>query len=216
MPVKRKGRKGGRSWYNKKYSALQLASKAMAAVKYIKGMINCEKKYIDTVTNGTAIDYGGVVANLSAISQGDTNSNRNGTSILAKDVYVQLYASCHGSAGATLLRVVIFVDKMCQGTLATPADILSQVSTNYAVLQPRNQNTLPRYQILADRRVTLSSDGNDVKSIKIYRKFMKHIRFTSTASTDEYSNQICMLLISNEQTNTPTVYGVQRVGFYDN
>lgn len=48
------------TWYKKKYSALEIAQKALSMAKYMKGMINCEKYYFDNTISDSP-SYTGLV-----------------------------------------------------------------------------------------------------------------------------------------------------------
>lgn len=212
-------KKGNTAWYNRKYSTLQLAQKAWQGVKYIKGLVNSERKHFDHSSSaGTAISWGGEIYPLTQIGQGDGIGARNGNSVLARSLYFQYALTANTTSVGTPVRVMLFRDTMNQGDTPAVSDILTStyLSTANATLSPLNPNSFPRFQILYDKRTTISQDSRDTAIFKCYKKMMTHIRFKGVNGTDEWKNALYVLFISNEQTNYPTMGFVSRVGYYDN
>jgi len=200
-------------WYNRKYNVMDVAKQAWKGVKFIKGLINVEKRYFDVDgTAGTSVSSSGTVIPLSQIAAGNDVNNRSGNSILAKTIYMRLECAIHASASQTSVRVMIVKDMMNTGSTPAVTDILQSAGT----LLPLNVDNTSRWQVLLDKVYTLTVDGIERLAIKKFLPINDHIKFTGTAATDEYKNNMYMLLVSSEPTNTPSVAYYSRLGFYDN
>lgn len=221
MAFKKTGRRMYRkrkstAWYNKKYSPMELAQNALAGVKYLKGIINAEHKYLDTTISGN-ISYAGSVTQLSSIPQGDTAVTRDGNSVKCNFVSLKGTITQHSSAINTFVRMILFVDKFNQGTAPTVTDVLVGNSDTQVVNYPLNRNNAGRFQILVDRVYPLSIEGSRTKTVSMFKKFSNHhIKFNGAAGTDEKQGQIYLLLVSNESASFPPVEVYSRIDFYDN
>lgn len=219
--VRKRAPKSRSYWYNKKYSVRDLAMKAWQGVRAVRGIVNSEKKYRDTVITGN-IDYNGAINNITDISQGDTTTTRNGNSILAKGLMVRYWCkpdvASPSATSQALLRVLIVQDTMNLGTTPTVSDVLEYTGSINGVLSPYkyvNANQY-RFKVLYDKTHSLNggsaNHNNDVKIV-----VNDHIKYTGTAGTDEGRNQIYAIQISDQvTTNTPNFNGVFRISYYDN
>lgn len=208
------------SWYNRKYSALDLAKKALTATQYIKGMINCEKKYHLAYTN-IAPNTGGSLACLSQIAQGDTASTRDGNSILARSILLNIDVAKNTNATDTKCRIILFQDVGYSVDAATlqGSDILdsSLMGTSYAPMAPVAQKTNGRFKVLRNWSFTLNSTLLN-KRIHEYVKIYTHIKYdgTDATTTSMNKNQFYLLFVSDQDTYMPGVELVTKLGFYDN
>lgn len=213
-------RKPATSWYNRKYSVGQLATKALAGVSYIKSMINAEAHYHPVTSGPNSIDYNGTLLALSSIDVGDTNATRTGNSILLKNQLINYNISMDTTVANCTVRLIVFMDTMNLGTAPAVGDVLETVGSVQATLTPldRVYAISGRFKILSDRRFLLSNNGKNASYFKWYKTFDKtHIKYTGTSGTDEGKNQIYLIMISNLVTsNLPLVTVNSRLVFYDN
>lgn len=213
-------RKPKKSWYNRKYSALQLASKVLAGVRYMKGMINCEKKY-HTISQNTTFSTTGVCTYLSAIPQGDTAVQREGNSVLCRSIHVKDSIVKNTNALTTKCKIALVLDTGYGDNAASMAANLvwdsTYIGTSYAPLAPMQLNTQGRYKIIKVWEFTLTANSN-TRLIDEYIKIYKHIKFDGTGSTasDLSKNAFYLFHISDQDTNVPTLELINRIGFYDN
>jgi len=222
MPLKRSAKKravakapASTAWYDKKYSVAQLAKKAWDATRYIKGMINCEKHYKDTTISETPLQAG-TITHLTSITQGDDQGQRQGNSILMRSIYADLSLSIGAGGTNSQVRVAIVLDTMNTGTAPTVAQIYQTVGTVNAVNSPLNRDNAGRFSVLFDRRVSLNNVGKATCFIRKYLKTYHHIKYTGSAGTDEFKNNVWLVCLCNEATVAPAVTGICSVGFYDN
>lgn len=210
---KRFGRRRRRPWYAKKYSVVDLAGKAWRGVKYLKSMINSEKHYFDLTASGN-IDTTGSVTLLTGVAQGDDVNNRQGNSVLGKTIYLRLITTrvAANTNPVNFGRVIIFKDMENTGTDPTIADVLQSAT----VISPLNVDHVARYQILADRVLPLSLNGNEGSQHKFYLRVNDHVKYTGSGAAAIYKNQIYMIIIGDQATNAPSWSCASRFGFYDN
>lgn len=197
---------GGTNWKS-------LAMRAYKGFKFIRGLVNVEKKYLDTSV-GTTIDNAGTITNLTATSQGDDVANRNGNSILGKTLYLRfhMYRATANTATTNTMRVMLVKDMENTGSAPTVTDILQSASVDAAL----HVDHLSRYQVLRDKVFTMSLSGTDGTAQHWYVRVNDHVKYTGSANTDIYKNQVYLLLLSSESTNPPTMSLASRFGFYDN
>lgn len=221
-PYKGKGRKSTGAYTGFTTSLAKttaIARDAMVAIRQIRGMINCEKHYKDLeVSSGTTISWSGTTIHCTGVSQGDDVDGRQGNSILGRSLWIQLLFNANATSTSSYIRMIVYRDKMNQGATPLATEVLTPalVSSANAPLAPLNVDQTSRFQIMYDKRFIVSSDSKDMVKVAKYLNFQNHVKFTGTAGTDEFQNHLYILLISNEQTNTPTVGGVIRFGYYDN
>lgn len=205
-----------RSWYDKKYSAQQLAVKAWKATKYLKGLVNSEMLHVDTSFSGTTIPNTGTVTHLTAISQGDTAAGRTGNSLLLRSLTYRARFEINSAVTSnTAITMIVFMDKQqVSDTAPAPGDILTGLSTESLL----SLNTGGRFRIMMRKSYVLTpaSGGRPAIEIAKYFNIQKHVRYNGTASTDIQKNGLYVLLISSEATNVPSITGNFRIGYHDN
>lgn len=198
-------------------SAYSLARKAYSGYKYLRGMINCEKHFLDT--NVSALQsWSGTVYALSATSQGDNVSNRIGDSILAKYLNLRFSWIMDTSIPQSICRLIIFQDTMSLGTIPAASDVLQVTGSAPAVLSLLNLTYAlqGRFKILFDKTVCLSSQANVAFATDEIIPINDHIKYTSTSGTDEGRNMLYALAICNVNANDPTLTMTARLAYYDN
>lgn len=226
MPLKKSYKKSykkkaaPKSWYNQRFSALQIAKKALSATNYMRGMINCEKKYHTAYTNFT-VPTTGYIAALSMIPQGDSNVTRDGNSVLARSLLLNIDVTKNINVANTKMKIALvqdtgFADNASSITASTIYDS-ALVGTQYAPLAPVALNTQGRYKVVRSFDFTLNSTYS-TKRISEFIKLYTHLKFDGTAGDQTSLNRNCFYLvcISDEDTNMPSIEMVSKLGFYDN
>lgn len=198
-------------------SAKNLAVKALKGFRYLKGMINCEKHFSDT--NVAALQsWSGTVTPLSALSQGDNIGNRIGDSILAKYLNLRYSWIMDTVLSSTICRLIIFQDTMSLGTIPSASDVLAVTGSAPAVLSLLNLQyaVQGRFKVLYDKTVSLNNYGGVAYATDEIIPINDHIKYTSTAGTDEGRNMLYALSICNVNANDPTLTMTARLAYYDN
>lgn len=210
-----------KKWGKKRYlsgTVPQNIAQVAKDVWYLKGLVNAEKHYHDysTVTSAT---QAGVVINLSAIAQGDTETTRTGNSIFARSLYLQMAVNASTTPTYTQFRYMIFIDRNANPSSPPSAgsDILENTGSAYVTVSPlKFPEARNRFTILQDKHFTFSNTGSTAKYIKVYKKMRHHIKYVGTLGTDEGKGQIYMLLCSNDATYPPSVTLTSRLMYMDN
>lgn len=202
-----------KSWYNRKYSALQLATKAWKATRYIKGLVNSEMLH-HRIGGNINIDSTGGLLSLAAISQGDSDSGRTGNSIFARNLSMNLNVKINASNLATqFIRIVLLQDnQQISDTTPSVTDVLDSAYPN----APLNQSTAGRFTIIRNWEFYLNATNQPGRVLKKYFKLWHHIRYNGSASTDIQRGGLYLLYISDQATNPPTAGYQIKLGYHDN
>lgn len=214
---KRRFVKRSKPWYKRKYNAMEIAGKAWSTAKYLKGIINSELKFKDNTQEGQNISNAGTIALISDLVQGDGAGERNGNSVLVKNIFIRGRVLLDPIAVSSQFRLIILRDTMNTGTAPTVGNILTNAGTGLCCLSPLNKLGSPgRYKILYTKLFTLNNNGTRSQVFKSFIKLDKHIKYTGPDADDEYRNQIYVLMVSNEAVNLPQISYVTRLSYYDN
>lgn len=213
---RRKYRRNRTSWYNKKYSVSQIARKAWGTAKYLKRVLNVEKKKHDV---NLALTTNNSVVALNHIPQGDTDQTRDGNSLKQQSLSIKGYIQGSSTLDSLHARVIVFFDKQ-QVPDANPTitDLLDPSSSN-AVFAPLNNETVGRYKILSDKRYSLNNaiSGNAVTHNYSFSTALKsHARFNGPASSDIQKNGLYIGIVHDGGITPPTLAATSRVTYTDN
>lgn len=204
------------SWYNKKYSAKDIALKALKNTQYLKGLVNSELFHKDSPYSG-ALSAQYNITPLCNIAQGDTSVLRTGNSILLKSCYIRLEFSINSNVtGQTSFLMALVKDtQQVADTQPTITDIFDSQTSPQTMINLSNSG---RFKLLWRKTqfLTPSSGGRSAMEINKYFKLYDHVRYNGTASTDIQKNGYYFVIITSESTNFPTVNGTIRVGYHDN
>lgn len=214
----RKTKQTKEKWYEKKYDAKTLAKKALQGVWQLRGLVNSEMKY--NIQNNTSLypDYNGTITCLNLIAQGDSATTRDGNSIYVRSLHLRLQLTIHASATTTRIRVMVLYDTWNQGVDPAVGNVLENtalgtVNAPMSVLHPIYAR---RFHLLHSKIYQLTSVARTELPVNLYWKLRHHIKYKGVNSTDNQNGSIYMLLICNEQTNTPTVSFLSKLSYHDN
>lgn len=202
-----------KEWYNQTYSAGDVAAKAWEGVKMLKGIINSELKEVTVTNTGAQFSTTGNVNLLSGIGTGDTETGREGNSVLAKTLQLRFHTAWQSNAGTSLNRVIIFRDKQCNpNTTPTIAELLET-----DIMGRLNHDTDKRWQIMLDK--TFPTDST--KRSFVLNKTMKidqHLLFYGTGSSEFQKNPIFIATIGDFGATTQgnTYKYSAKMNYYDN
>jgi hypothetical protein len=208
------GRKKG-GFLNRKYSAMDLASKAWAAAKYVKGLINVEHKFNDVSQSGQQSTTA-TVTSLSNISEGTDYNQRTGISVRATSLYVKgcIYAFSTQATFGETVRTMIVCDMDNTGSAPSASDILEAPTDVNSALNHTNGQ---RFKVLFDRNYLISPGGDGGKEFKVYLKPNSHIRWSnSTTGTREGHLYMLQLSTTAVAANEPNVTWYSRLRYVDN
>ena len=206
--TRRRRRSRRQPWYNRRYSPMELATKAWRATKYIKGLVNSEMYHLQT-SGTSSVNNTGTIIHLSALAQGDGPDARTGNSILLRNIFLRLGITQHASATSTYYRIILFHDK--QQVSDTPPTV-SQLLESSSTLSPLEQDSFGRFKIIQNWFFTTDNTKATTRVIEKYYKVYKHLRYNGTAATDIQKNGLYLMLLSDQPTNTPTIVTGKQIG----
>ena len=193
-------------------SAAQVASAVLPMIK----AINTEMKFVDVISTGN-ISSTPTIIPLCLPSQGTTEQNRIGNSLLLKDINLRLSISPNYTAvPLNIFRVVMLIDKTQQGVAPTASQIF-QNSTN--IDSAFNKNFTDRFVIIKDKRFLSAQQGDQMQLIqKWFKKLDFHQRFLGTGGTaaDAGQNTPYLVIWGTLSVNFPTYSIYSRTNFTDN
>lgn len=191
-------------------SAKQLARKALREARKNKVNNQGEGKFIDT-TASTAVSWTQAATILNIPAQGQTDSTRVGDHIKTKKITIRGHAIGNASATLTSIRIIVFVDKA-----SDQSGLLENNDTVYTPFNSKTHDGRFKTKVLIDEMITLDNTHNAEGfqfHVPIPEKY-QNCQFLA-ASTTPIQNSVKILLVSNEQTNTPTVTWYARCNFTD-
>lgn len=192
----------------------QIGSKVWRDIRWLKSMINVEKKYLD-ITFDSAVSSTENFQLLNGMALGDTSITREGQSIKMINLFLRAYITMHASATTTQVRLMIILDTQPNAAAMTAAELLASTSN---ILSPLTIGYGSRFKILIDKLFRLDTNKLNLE----YKHFMKlgmHTKYnTSNNGTiaDITKNSLYLMLVSDQATNTPNVSFWNRLRFIDN
>lgn len=173
-------------------------------------MAEAELKAFVVSATGLAANTSGDVVNLTQqIVQGDTNVQRNGSSIFLKEIDVTTQSVC-GLLIAGSFRYILVQDSMSFAFAPTVADVL-QANTWISQFNVTNQIQMKRFRILFDYTVDISAAGPQNKTVRKRVRVGKKIEFLGTTNVvgSNGKGAIFLLVIaSNNDTALDYSYSV--------
>lgn len=198
------------------------AVQALRTAKWVASLVNTEFKYKDTQISHGISNSAYNITPLTLMAQGDDSNQRNGRSVLAKALEIQVKLKLLTTVGSGVCRVVLVRDTTCDGALPDMSNIFDTITTDNAVNSFRNISTAPtkKYQIWWDKRFSLDIDFKDELYISKYIKLKKsHVKYIGSGSTNDNlgpgSFFLCTISTS-DVTNAFTMTGFTRFRYIDN
>lgn len=212
MPVKRR-RRMHRGTYLRRRS--RLATKA-----YVKKVL--DKKIEDKTHEilqgfrpaSTYTDYV-----LTQIAAGTGESNRVGTDVKVKSVFMRAIAEVNATATKNFMRVIIWIDRSPAATL-TGTDIMENSASSQILYSVYDTDSAGSYTILYDRSFVLSNSTRYASMTKFYKKFKlgHRVKYVGTGATNYGRGQIKITYVSDDAsagTNLPYFSMNARVTYED-
>lgn len=202
------------SFLTKKYSAIDLAVKAVKGVAYLKTLVNSEMLELTTavVTNASTTP---VWLHFTAVAQGDDESARTGNSILTRRLQMSFLLGNNASATATQVRVIVIkTNQQAPDTAPTTTDLFGTATPGVNDLYSNDRKNF--VTVLYDK-VFLLNNFDAINAVVNFDKSVQfHTLYNGTSGTDIQKNGVYVVYFSNQATNTATATGSIRVGYHDN
>lgn len=217
MPYKKKSSKYDR--YNKRVSSgLTTAYKALKVAKLTRDMLNVEYKVKNNQVTGAAMSTTAVLNTIVATAQGTSDTTREGNQIKVTAINFKYYGQQSSSATVSAARVMIVLDKQCNGALPTINDILFDSTVDDAIVSPNNLVNKYRFKTLYNKVHLMSSSGNRMFKGQFNKKCNIPIRYSGSTSGvgTISSNNIIVIYFSDEGADRPAITYSCRVRYVDN
>ncbi len=203
--------------------ALGMKTRGMGIKRYQRGFariggyygrFGAELKFFDTNTSTQPVSNAGIIHSptLLVIPQDNTQSGRIGRKVNVKSISGHLKCSMDSSTttGTRLsdtLRIIIYLDKQCNGAAATVLQILNTAAVNSF----RNLEQSERFRVLWEKEYSLNygggqGNGSTISWSEVVRKYKVNIKchipvvydnaLSTGALTTIRSNNIGVLAIS--------------------
>lgn len=218
--------------YPKTHKALKIAGtvastaiKAYQIASKVAALVNTEKKYYDTgfLKN---LDSTSQTMCLTGMSQGDTESQRIGDSIMPKSLQFKAQLKMDTTNPSEIVRIVIFKDK--DNNAGSPPGYVSLYEGETPITL-RNMDLPKRFKILFDRTYSCNSTKPSIVIDWFYKyKMMKdfkgnytrgdHITFTGPQDTDTARSHVYLTIISShaDGASSATLSYYTRLRYIDN
>lgn len=153
-----------------------------------------EVKHFDTSQGNSGVDWTGTIWQLSLIPQGDTDTTRDGDSLLPQRLRIHCVATAADSYN--LMRVIVF--RWHPATLPVYGDIMTNAGGSvWSPLQSVNIDNRQNYTILLDRTLRLDPESDGLKQIVKTIKLAKSRPMQFQNGTTQGTNKIYLLAVSD-------------------
>ena len=190
-----------------------LASKAMAGVKYLKTLVNVEKKLVDTVLTDVLYPTGDVKC-LTNIATADTYNARDGNSVLTDSLSIRCSIGNLGSTGTNCnVKFSLIEDMQLQSDTDPTIAQIFETADPFSYL---NHEHLGRFKVHWSKVWSVGIDGTQVKNEDLFLKLPNHhVRFNGTGSTDIQKGALFLVRMTDSSTPVRADYNI-RYRFIDN
>jgi len=183
-----------------------------------------EKKWFDTTIVDTTSRIAGVIYNLNLVPQGTNDQQRIGNKITIRNINIHAYANNDdallGVPQGGNLRVIVYLDKQCNGATPLITDILKTAS----IESFRNMDNVDRFVFLKEKYVyvpimTANAAHTDTTphkwTVSVSCNIPIHFNSNTGAIAEIRSNNIGLLYITDVVGVNAAADGVCRVKFLD-
>lgn len=174
-----------------------------------------ETKYFTKSYTNVTIDFNGLLHDLSNVSQGDGDSERDGDKIYLKMVHIRGY--CQVSSASTYNVIRFLLVQWKPNSIPSVSDILQNIGTANAPNSFINWDKRQMFRVLKDwRQIVLGTDRQAAMfNVKITsKKILKQLQFVSGGTT--CTNMVYLLAISDDGlTSFPAFTYYSRVTYTD-
>lgn len=188
------------------------------SVVMLKKFINSEVKFKDTTISGSIGTGGTYQVLLNGISQGDDFANRQGRSLLMKDLSVRFKVqSTLTNSNIQSIGWAIVLDKKPDET--TPCTWGNVFTLNSVFAHVRKQDYSGRFVIMARGQLQINYPDRASVSTKRYINLNGiHIKYDGTDATQNSldQNAIHFIATTDQASDTAIVLGEARLNYFDN
>lgn len=169
-----------------------------------KGLqMDAEWKHHTVNSNGTAATTG-TILDVSAITQGNADTQRDGDEVTANSLLLR-YSMGNGDT-TNILRLIVF--QWVPATVPTVANILVLGGATYDALSMYNTDNAQQFKILFDRQYALNNTGGGTPEVKtaVQKIYLTRRKMKFNAASTTASNKVYLLWISDSAAPTHPAY----------
>lgn len=200
-----------------------MARTALSTAKFVAGLVNAEKKFIDTNITLNMQNTGWTVTPLNLIGQGDDETQRQGRSVKCTSIQFSYLLTVNSATQGHVSRFVLVRDNACAGSAMSVSDLFNSTSGDFAVSTYRNILTgaATRYTVVADWTVRLDVGDRHKVAQKKFWKINDHIHYIGTGNTQADCGNGCYFLLTigtgvNASNTDAQLNATARLRYYDN
>lgn len=208
MPFKRSYRKRKPRTYRKRRGNV-----ATRAIRMAKRALIQSKPEVKFSSFGLAGSFPATVTwtfNLiNGLALSTDNTGRIGRQVLNKGCSMNINFKLPAGSANTNVRIIMFIDKMPNGTLATSADLFQVPNNLQSYLNPE---FFGRFRMIMSKRVSLVLDHRPSFNFKKYIRFRCKTQYDSSSTgtiADLKTNAIYFGLVSDYVGATPPLISIQ-------
>lgn len=196
---------------------------AKTLAPYIAPMLglNAEHKQKVTSIGSTGVAYNNVhYTDLSAISEGDDNSQRNGTSIRLYKLTGNVLINGN-TAGSNDQKIRFIIFRWDDDTTPTVSSVLTGIAGNSLDFMRSYNSDELKMKVIHDQIVNVSPNAGNPNVSHIYRisyKLDHHIKYSGSDNTDGTYGRLYIMALSNtaNASNPPYIEYLFNTYFLDN
>lgn len=178
-----------------------LTKKQKAGVKRIMGAV-MEKKHHTSTFSTSSVSSTATLTNISAVTQGDSDTSRDGDQIYLKNIDFRAYLTRADTSN--LVRLIVFQWRPST-QLATPT--AATILENYAgdgtldLVRHWNYDNKRNFKVLYDRLITLNEDiANRTVKFNLNKSLIKKIQFDNGGTN--HNNAVYVMYLSDSSAAT--------------
>ncbi len=189
--------------------------KALAMVRSMKRQIE-KKEHVIKATD-VAFNSTPTVIQLTNLVTGDSNTTRDGSKVMVTSFTFNYFVQRHASASRTIWRIMLVQDKQTNGAEFDPSELLQDDTVLDNLVSPYNTDNNHRFRVLYDELAPGKSANSAIWVRKIFKKVRIPLTYDASAGTiaDLTSNSLALLIMSDEDTNTPVMTYNVRLRYED-
>ncbi len=189
----------------------------LSALRDLKQMINVEYKQLYIKLTNSLTGTTPAFFSLVQTTQGDQDFERQGNQIKVTQLYWNALIKIHASATATTFRCIILLDKQANGGNPNGSDLLQDNTVDDNIVSPINVDNKFRFKILYNKVAKLSQE-HPIQQFKFFKRLQIPIRYSGASNSvaNIKTNNLILVLFSDEATNTPTITHSMKTNFVDN
>ncbi len=207
--------------YRKKGYKKSTDKKQWNAIKKLQLQVGAQE-YKNHFTKITASATGVTPAVFSLVSmaKGNDQNEREGNEIAVTQIYFNSLVKISAAAANTSLRYVIFNDRQPNAVATTATDLFEDNTVTDRMVSAINPNGKYRFQIYYNKlvRLTISNGNAQCKFFKRFKKpiIIRYNNLDNGTVADIETNNLQIMVFSDEATNVPTITHSVRISYIDN